>query len=372
MPHGIPEHPPLTRTRICLLLTDLEIGGTPTVVRELAIRLHRAGAHVEVVALSPPGPLQQQLRGSGVKCTALGAQSTWHLPRTLRRLVRLLRQEHIDTVFSFLIHANTLAALAKAFHPKARYLQSIQTTQPNPKWHWTLQRLIHRAAEKIIVPSPSTARAAEHRSHIPPSKIQIIPNAIDPQDFTFRGGTGGPPVRSIGFIGRLDPVKRIPDLLKAIALLPVDLHLEIFGEGPDRPRIESEISRLNLKDRVTVHGPIPNPQRALATIDVLVLPSQAEGFGLVLIEAMASGIPVVAANVPGIRDVVKNQQTGLLVPVASPPQLAQAIQQIIADPILRQNLVQAAREDVRRFTWDAVLPLYFSLLLDFPHALHRG
>jgi glycosyltransferase involved in cell wall biosynthesis len=344
-----------------LLLTDLEIGGTPTVVRKLATRLQRHGHHIEVVALSPPGPLQAQLHASQIKCTALGATGAAHLPRTVRRLVRLLHQERIDTVLSFLIHANTLAALARPFH-NARYFQSIQTTQPNPRWHWQLQRFIQAAAEKIIVPSPSVAHAALKWSGIPKHKIQIIPNAIDPDDFESPRSTGAPPV-NIGFIGRLDPVKRIPDLLQAMTLLPPDTHLHIYGEGQERATLESQIRQLKLQPRVTLHGPIPHAHHALMNIELLVLPSQAEGFGLVLIEAMAAGVPVVATNAPGIRDVVKHDQTGLLVPIASPPQLAQAIRRLLADKALRDRLTQAARHEVQdRFTWTTVLPLYLNLL----------
>jgi len=111
------------------------------------------------------------------------------------------------------------------------------------------------------------------------------------------------------------------------------------------------------------HGTTDTPGEALKQIDMLVLPSDAEGFGLVLIEAMAAGVPVVATNVPGIRDVVTHEQTGLLVPPRRPDQLAQAIQRIEEDPPLRHRLVVNAIEDVRRrFSWDTVLPEYRKLL----------
>ena len=98
-------------------------------------------------------------------------------------------------------------------------------------------------------------------------------------------------------------------------------------------------------------------------MDVLVLPSEAEGFGLVLIEAMAMGVPVVATDAPGIRDVVKNEQTGLLVPVGQPQMLAGAIKRIIDDGALRQRLVDAARDDVqKRFSWPMVLQQYRRVL----------
>src|SRR5262249_41470172 len=95
----------------------------------------------------------------------------------------------------------------------------------------------------------------------------------------------------------------------------------------------------------------------------LVLPSEAEGFGLVLIEAMAARVPVVATNAPGICDVVRNEQTGLLVPVGQPAELANAIRRITADNALREKLIDNADQDVRRrFSWPPVLQQYRRVL----------
>jgi glycosyltransferase involved in cell wall biosynthesis len=350
--------------RILLLITDLEIGGTPTVVRELAVRLRDVGgAHVEVVGLKGPGPLRDQLFERGIKCTALGARAILDV-RIARRLARLMRHEQIDTVVSFLMHANALAASMRFRFPRVRYVQSIQTTQPSPRWHWAVQRLIQCAADRVVVPSTSVAAVARRWAGVPDMKIAIIPNAIDPADF----GVGVPPVRygqvrELGFIGRLDPIKRIPDLLDAMTLLPPTTRLHIFGDGSQRPLIESRIAQLGLRDRVTLHGVITRPHEALRQIDLLVLPSDTEGFGLVLIEAMAAGVPVVATDVPGIRDVVRHGQTGLLVPARSPASLANAVGRMMGEPPLRERLVRNALAEVsERFGWDRVLPEYFQLL----------
>jgi len=96
---------------------------------------------------------------------------------------------------------------------------------------------------------------------------------------------------------------------------------------------------------------------------MLILPSAAEGFGLVLIEAMVSGVPVVATDVAGIRDVVRHGQTGELVPVASPKELARAIRSLRDDPQRWEKIVADARADVlARFTWPAVLQRYCEVL----------
>src|SRR5437764_5617386 len=96
--------------RILLLITDLEIGGTPTVVRELAVRLREPGrVEVEVACLSPWGPVADQLAAAGVAVTALGGRRAADLPRVLFRLVRLIRRGRFGTVFSFLVPANLTA-----------------------------------------------------------------------------------------------------------------------------------------------------------------------------------------------------------------------------------------------------------------------
>jgi glycosyltransferase involved in cell wall biosynthesis len=354
--------------RILLLITDLEIGGTPTVVRELALRLRNDDVRVDVACLKGFGPVATQLTKAGVHVKGFSASSVIDLPSVVGELRQHVVDRQIDTVVSFLVHPNAIAALASRKLPGVRWIQSIQTTQPTPRWHWFAQRIAQFAAEKVVVPSPSVAQVAQDWADVPERKIVIIPNAID---LPRPSGTGYQPVdhglvahatNRVGFIGRLDPVKRIPDLLAAVAKLPA-VSLDLWGEGSYRPVVEATIARLGLADRVKLHGAIASPHEALQQMDVLVLPSEAEGFGLVLIEAMAAGVPVVATNVAGIRDVVRDQQTGLLVPARDPAALAHAIEQVLSDSSLRSRLTEAGRREVQaKYTWDRVLPIYRLLL----------
>lgn len=350
--------------RILLLITDLLVGGTPTVVRELAIRLNQwPDVEIEVACLATWGPVADELSAAGIPVTALEAKGVTDLG-VVPRLTKLIRTRRFDTVFSFLIHANAIAAAASLRCRQTRFIQSIQTTQPTPRWHWWLQAIVQQAAEVIVVPSPSVAQAAEDWAQVPAEKIRVIPNAIDPNAFAIARDDSTPSSTTrVGFIGRLDPIKRIGDLVEATALLPEEYRLDVFGEGSERAAIASSIARLGLGNRVTLHGAISRPQEALARIDVLVLPSLAEGFGLVLIEAMAARVPVVATNVTGIRDVVKDGKTGLLVPPMSPTEIAGAIRRVVEDAGLRGKLIEAARADVAaRFSWDEVIANYARLL----------
>ncbi|HEX4125650.1 MAG TPA: glycosyltransferase [Tepidisphaeraceae bacterium] len=388
--------------RLLLLNTDLEIGGTPTVVRELALRLRSSEVQTHVACLAALGPVGADLTAAGVPVTAFDARSRFDLS-VLPRLIWLLRRDRFDAILSFLVHANAIAALAHTWHRggAGRWFQSIQTTQPTPRWHWHLQALAARSAEKIIVPSPSVAWCAMHWADVPAEKLVVIPNGLTMEEFTPSPGTPGEgrgvgfreeaaptlPCRNyrwtrggeksgdktlaqsplrIGFIGRLDPVKRIGDLVAATAILGQGYRLDIFGEGVERPRIEAQIAALQLMGRATLRGAIARPAEALANMDVLVLPSAAEGFGLVLIEAMAAGVPVVASDAPGICDVVSPgppSQTGLLVPVGAISALAAAIRSVRDDPAAwRERTAEARREVERRYTWSRVVPMYRAVL----------
>jgi glycosyltransferase involved in cell wall biosynthesis len=349
----------MARRRILLLVTDLEIGGTPTVVRELARRLHGDAAHVEVVSLKGLGHNGALLVDAGVAVTAMNAEGITALPATALRVRRLIAGEDFDTVLSFLVHANVVAALSTPRH--VWLVQSIQTTQPEPRWHWTAQAWAARRAQRVVVPSASVVDAGCERSGISREKFVVIPNAIEPGDFVRSPfPVTSPQVYPVGFIGRLDPVKRVPDLVRAVVPIGERVSLDIFGDGPERERIRREMEDVGC---IALRGAVRRPQEALEQLGLLVLPSEAEGFGLVLIEAMAAGVPVIGTDVPGIREVIQDGVNGLLVPVADPPALRAAIERVIGDKDLRHRLIEGGLRSVReRYTWDVVLPQYRELL----------
>ena len=342
--------------RVLLFVTDLEIGGTPTVVRELARRLPGDGFEVDVACLAGVGPTGRTIERDGGEVVGFGC-GVRQLPTAVRRLRRLVRDGRYDVVLSLLVHANVVAALAR--RPRdgvggVRWWQSIQTTQPRPRWHWHAQRWAARSAEGIVVPSSSVAAAAAQRSGVAMQRTHILANGIDADDIVAvpRTRTGGGPLRVV-FLGRLDPVKRVPMLIEAVRDTP-GVTLDVYGDGPERPRLEAMAG-----DRVRLHGTTPR-DTALADADLLVLPSEAEGFGLVLIEAMAAGVSVAGADAPGIRDVIRGGETGLLF---TPGTLRQTLAAVRDDAAAARERAARALVDVReRFTWQAIIPQYRRLL----------
>ena len=340
-------------TRLLLFNTDLEPGGTPTVVRELARRLRTCETEVEVACLGRLGPVAAEIERDGGRVTAFGLDVRG-LRSAVRRLRALVRDGEFDVVLSFLVHANTVAALARQSGDGVRWWQSVQTTQPRPRWHWHAQRLAARRADGFVVPSESVAEVAASRSGIDRRRTVVIPNGVEESDVATFARSSTTPLR-VAFLGRLDPVKRVPLLVRAVRSLD-GVELDVYGEGPDRGNIEAAAAGMT---NARLHGHTAR-ERALATAGVLVLPSEAEGFGLALIEAMAAGVPVVGADVPGVRDVIRHGETGLL---ASPDGLADAIASVRDDPAAATRRAEAALRWVRaERTWQAVVPRYREVL----------
>lgn len=133
----------------------------------------------------------------------------------------------------------------------------------------------------------------------------------------------------------------------------------LMGDGPERAGLEGLGRELGLQDRMTFTGWVEPPWVARQRCDVLVMPSRVEGFGLVAVEALLAGIPVVASRVGGLSEVVEDGVTGLLVPSDDPEALASALRELEGDSVLRAELAERGRADVRRrFSVEAMMSAY--------------
>ncbi|HZY70942.1 MAG TPA: glycosyltransferase family 4 protein [Thermoplasmata archaeon] len=178
---------------------------------------------------------------------------------------------------------------------------------------------------------------------------------------------------TVGYLGRIEPYKGVLDLADAVGRLRSrfpDLRLDIAGEGPFRPKLEEHLRALGLTGTTTFRGRVEGAakERWFAGIHLLAMPSNAwENFGLVALEALARGRPVVATRVGGIPDIVEDSSTGLLVSISEPEALARAIGRLLEDPGLRDRLGSEGRRRVLdRFTPErhvaALLAVYEAVL----------
>jgi glycosyltransferase involved in cell wall biosynthesis len=198
-------------------------------------------------------------------------------------------------------------------------------------------------------------------------KLTTIQNGIDLARFGFAGAkAGGPAI----MVGRLSPEKDVETLVRAVPLIIREhpgFHLEIAGSGPCLLTLGRLAQELRISDRIHFLGEIQDIPALLASASLFVLPSLTEGISLTLLEAMARGLPVVATNVGGTPEVVVHGETGLLVPMKSPVDLAAAILRICRDPERGRQMGRAGRRrvelnfDVRRMV-AAYETLYLNLL----------
>jgi glycosyltransferase involved in cell wall biosynthesis len=214
-----------------------------------------------------------------------------------------------------------------------------------------VERSALRRADAVVVLTDRTA-AALAADGVPADRVRTIPSGFDPHLFAGDPRDVLPEAARprIGYVGRLAPQKCADRLVEAFGRMCEPASLVVVGDGPDRERVHAlaaGLPRVHLTGFVE-HTAVP---AVLASLDVLVLPSAYEEMGSVLTEAMASGLPVVASDVGGIPEVVRDGVTGLLVPPGDVDALAAALDRLVADPCLRARLSAGARARAADYAW---------------------
>ena len=348
-------------------------GGVNAHVSQLSAELRQRGHEVTVIApgtpllsaatCGTPGhfiPMGRSVPLSAGGSTARVTLSWWLWPR-VRRLMACERFDlvHVHEPLApllplmFLHHSN--AVNVGTFH-------AFSDGQRLYRWSRYALRTWHRRLHGRI--AVSEAARTFVAPHFPQRQYRVIPNGIDFQ--RFADASPLPELRddrkNVLFVGRKDERKGLRYLLEAFALLLQnrrDLRLVVVGPGePDRT-CEALINAINgiSLDMVRVTGPVSDADlpRYYASADVFCSPATGgESFGIVLLEAMAAGAPVVASNIDGYRDVVAHQRNGLLVPARDPSSIAAAIADVIDDPGLARRLSGAGKLVAEDHRWQRV------------------
>jgi len=334
--------------RVVLLVTDLEPGGTPLRLAQLAIGLRDAGLEVCVGCLARPGPVTHRLREAGVPTFACRARRPRDLT-ALRRLYRHLYSLRPDLIHATLTHANVAARLVGRVL-RVPVLTSTATIEVERRSHVLLERLTARLDDGHVVHSQALADHVVRTFCIPPERVHVVPPFVTPPSQvpsrTEARRQFGLPADAfvVTWIGRFDPIKRLERLVRAVELMHRGdtVYALLVGDGPRRLHIGRLVRRSPAADRFRLAGWLDDPSPALAAADCLALCSRTEGVPNAVLQAMALGRPVVAADIAALRELADNGRRILLVPDGASAALAAALRRLRHDAALRQRLARSA------------------------------
>jgi starch synthase (maltosyl-transferring) len=360
-----PEHP----IRLTFVITDLDIGGAERALVALATRLDRSRWLPSVICLGAEGELAETLRRALIPCVCLDV-NPWHPLLAVARVALSMRKQRPELVQSFLFHANLAAKLAAPWAGRPWVVGGIRVAERQRRWHLTLDRLTARFSAGSVCVSEGVRRFTLEAG-IPPDRLTVIPNGIDPGPFdravpVARSSIGIPEGSHLAlFVGRLDNQKGLNVLLDAasrVAARSADWYLAIVGDGPKRDWLTERLAADSLSGRVRWLGRRSDIPGLLKSADVLVLPSLWEGMPNVVLEAMASGLPVVATRVEGSEELVQPGRTGWLVPPGDSEALTTALMEASQDADRCRTYGRAGRRRVEEwFTPERVVASYESL-----------
>jgi L-malate glycosyltransferase len=327
-------------------IDTMNVGGTEMNALRTAARLDRTRFRVTVVTLRGEGPLAQRYAELGIPVQRFPIFSLYS-PATVRqsiRLARFLEEERVSVVHCHDQYSNF-------FSVASARLARVPVILASKRWlHSTLPYRIangigFRLSTRVLANSPAVAASLERDDRLGAKRVVVVPNFVD--EMAFAAPTDAQlrewrrelqlhdGARVICIIASLLPIKDHGTLLRAASLLRgrwPDLRVVIVGAGPALASLETLAQTLGVADIVRFAGLRPQVPSFHYLFEVSVLCSTSEGFPNTLVEAMAAGRPIVATDVGGVRDAVRNDDNGLLVPAQNPEAVAGAVDSLLTDP----------------------------------------
>jgi glycosyltransferase involved in cell wall biosynthesis len=365
---------------VCFVLPSLHGGGAERAAVSVVNALDPAAFDRHLHLFRREGAYLGEV-SSSIRITAgTGAARVSHY-RVLRRQ---LRDSAPDIVVAFLSYFSVFAAVRRAGRgskfvinqqtPVTAFLADGDYRWRLPIWRQTfaaVARRVYPAADAVVATSDGVRADLVGAFGGPAERVTVVPNPVDlervaaraeePVDGSAFDGRTRP---AIVAAGRLAEAKNYPLFIRTIAALrdqDLDVDAYILGTGSQEPRIRADVAAAGLTDRVHLLGFQGNPWKYIRRAAVFVLTSRYEGFGNVLIEAMACGIPVVATASPGTRDIIRPGQNGLLVEEHEPAAVAAAVRRVLTDGPLAARLRAGAVASARAFDIRTVSGRYASL-----------
>ncbi len=317
------------------MIQELGTGGAERILISAYRGAREAGHTVSVAA--GPGPLAAELAEQPYPLPIVGRRP-WRVPPAALAVRRAVAATRPDVVHA---HNPTMGLAAGLVTRRGRKPPGLVNVHGVPEEDWPAAvRLVRLSGLAPVACGPGVAAAlAEHGC----TPFATVPNAVGPapppagrDELKLEPGT-----RLVLAVGRLVELKNHELAIRAIAGVP-DAVLAIAGDGPLRPRLERVAEEEGVFGRVRFLGVRPDVRAVMGAADAIVLPSRSEGLPLSALEALASGTPLVATNVRGLRELVADGQNALLVP-EEPEALAAALRRVLDDPELSARLAEAGK-----------------------------
>jgi glycosyltransferase involved in cell wall biosynthesis len=359
---------------VLLVTQDLQRAGAQRQCVELALGLRRRqGWRVGVAALEPDGPLAGELADADVPLFACPRRWRWDLS-PVRKLADLTRREGFEIVHSFLFLPNFYVRFARFMHRPSVVVSSHRSTGVRGWPRYVLEVLLAPLCDVVIANSDSGRQALLARG-VSAGRVAVVRNGLDLARFQH----GSEPLRetspnggrTIGMVARMEADKDHELLVVAMHEVLArhrDARLLLAGDGTLRPQVERRIRDLGIGSAVECLGDVQRTESVYSRIDIYVQASAVkEGTSNSIIEAMASGRPVIATDLGGNREVVQTGETGLLVPSGDPAALAGAILSLMEDPAIARRMgaagaARAARVYSRDSMVSATVAVYEAFL----------
>jgi N-acetyl-alpha-D-glucosaminyl L-malate synthase BshA len=282
----------------------------------------------------------------------LGAQRSYALALAAK-MIEVAQLEKLDLFHVHYAVPHTMSALMakQALGTRApRLLTTLHGTDVtllgSDSLFRPLTQLAVHASDGLTAPSRWLADVARTTLGLPADVgIDVIPNFVDANLFSPGPPTGRSTTRVLTHVSNFRPIKRVDDVVRVFAAVrsQARVRLELVGDGPERPRVEALVRELGIEHDVRFHGETPDLVELYRASDVFLLPSASESFGLAALEAMACGVPVVAADVGGVPEVVVDGETGFLAAVGDVQGMARHVRLLLGDERLHARVSAAAR-----------------------------
>ena len=352
--------------RVVHFTSDSRIAGTETMLLRLFRHYDREAFDFHLVTLFGPGDLIEAARALGVP----GEQIEWNRacsPGAFLRLHRLLRRLSPDILQCYLFHSNLIGRAAGRL-ARVPMIVSGQRTFFEESAQGQRQRAWDRRTFFLTHYSLANSKAGADSLYSPHepqrARIEVVPNGIPLEGYgrlsngerrALRGEWGVPEdAFAFGMVAQLRRHKDHHSLIAATAQLP-DAHTVLVGSGDEEDHIRGVIAEHKVQDRVHLLGYRSDIPRVLGALDAFVLSTEIEGLPVSVMEAMATGLPIVATHVGGVPELVLDGETGLLVAMNSVEELREAMRRLADDSSLAHRMGEAGRARIaREFTPEAM------------------